>query len=254
MQRFSGKTVIVTGAASGFGEATARSFHAEGANVVLLDADEDNLNKVAEQFSKERSLAIACDIADSAAVNRAIKDAAEQFGQIDVLVNNAGIARPGQPEDISDETWASVINIDLNGTFYCARAAIPHLKKTKGNIINVASISGMGGDWNFPAYNAAKGGVVNLTRSLALDLGKHGIRVNSVNPGLSRTAMGKGLVEDEAKAKKFIERTALGRLGEPEDIASVIVFLASDAAGYVTGATIPVDGGTSASNGQPPME
>lgn len=249
---FAGKTVIVTGAASGFGKATATRFHKKGASVVLVDKDAETLKSVAEQFA-ENALAITCDVSDPEAVEQMFSRAIGHFGRLDVLVNNAGIAVPGQPDEIDNATWSRVIGTDLSSIFYCSRTAIPHLKKTKGNIVNVASISGMGADWNFPAYNAAKGGAVNLTRSLALALGKYGIRVNAVNPGLCSTAMGKALVEDPEKAKRFIERTALGRLGEPEDVAPVIVFLASPEAGFVTGATVAVDGGTSASNGQPPM-
>ncbi|GAN59838.1 3-oxoacyl-ACP reductase [Acetobacter cibinongensis] len=251
MTRFQQKTVVITGAARGFGAATAECFYKEGANLVLLDSAKQNQENTG--FAPDRVLFLECDISNSQAVNSAMQQAVQRFGGIDVLVNNAGIAHPGQPEDTTDDVWQKVISIDLSGTFYCARAAIPYLKKTRGSIVNVGSISGMGGDWNFPAYNAAKGGVVNLTRSLALDLGQYGIRVNSVNPGLSKTPMGQGLAQDSEKSRKFMERTALGRLGEPEEIAQVIVFLASDAASYVTGATVAVDGGTSASNGQPPM-
>jgi meso-butanediol dehydrogenase / (S,S)-butanediol dehydrogenase / diacetyl reductase len=146
-----------------------------------------------------------------------------------------------------------VMATDLDGVFFGCRAALPHLEKTKGSIVNTASVSGTGGDWTASPYNAAKGAVVNLTRSLALDLGRKGIRVNSVCPSLTRTGMTADMMEDEARLGKFRERIPLGRVCEPREVAAVIAFLASDDASFVTGANVAVDGGVSASNGQPPL-
>ncbi len=144
-----------------------------------------------------------------------------------------------------------MIATDVDGVFFGCRAAIPHLEKTKGAIINTASVSGTGGDWGMSPYNAAKGAVVNLTRALALDLGKKGIRVNAVCPSFTRTGMTENMLKDERLVAKFKERIPLGRICEPEEVAAVIAFPASSDASFVTGAMIAVDGGVSASNGQP---
>ena len=151
----------------------------------------------------------------------------------------------------SFEDWRAVLSVDLDGVFLCAKAALPHLKRSRGTIVNVASVSGIRGDWAMSAYNAAKGGVVNLTRSLALELGEYGIRVNAIAPSLTITEMTAGVVSQDALVAKFNERFALGRYAVADDIAGPILFLASDDARFVTGAILPVDGGVTASSGQP---
>jgi len=143
------------------------------------------------------------------------------------------------------------MSVDLDAVFYGTRAAAPELKKTRGCIINTASVSGLGGDWGMSAYNAAKGGVVNFTRAAALDLASHGVRVNSVCPSLTMTGMTADVKDNPAWVARFMERVPLGRAAEPEDIAGVAAFLASDDARYVTGVNLPVDGGVTASSGQP---
>jgi meso-butanediol dehydrogenase/(S,S)-butanediol dehydrogenase/diacetyl reductase len=253
MQRFQQKVVIVTGAASGIGEATARRFSSEGASVALVDRNEIPLAKVASDLPGPQPLAHVADVSDHQAVEAMVDTVVSRFGRLDVLVNNAGIFEGGDPVEISNDQWRKVLATDLDGVFYGCRAALPHLEKTKGSIINTASVSGLGGDWGMSPYNAAKGAVVNLTRSLALDLGKKGVRINSVCPSLTRTGMTADMMDDKELIAKFAERIPLGRVCEPHEVAAVIAFLASDDASFMTGANVTVDGGVSASNGQPPQ-
>ena len=253
MQSFENKVVVITGAASGIGAATARRFAQEGASVVVVDCQRDKLNKVMAELPPDRTMQHEADVSSSASVNSMMQAVIDRFGKLDVIVNNAGVFGGGDPEDIDDEQWRKVITTDLDGVFYCCRAAIPHLKKTKGCIVNTASVSGLGGDWGMSPYNAAKGGVVNLTRALALDLGPAGVRVNAVCPTITRTDMTTSMLGNDAVMAKFKERIPLGRHCEPEEVAGVIRFLASDDASFVTGSNFVVDGGVSASNGQPPQ-
>ena len=252
MKRFAKKTIIVTGAASGIGRATAERFSKEGANVVLADIADD-LNEVAGTLPDDRTLAVKTDVSKSKEVDALIEKTVERFGRLDVLVNNAGIAPMGGISDLSDEEWQSTLDVDLNSVFYASRSAIPHLKKSKGSIVNTASVSGTGGDWGLTAYNAAKGGVVNLTRSMALDLGESGVRVNSVCPSMTRTGLTEDMMDDDELISAFEKRIPLGRVCEPEEVAAVIAFLASEDASFVTGTNMSVDGGVSASNGQPAL-
>ncbi|WP_158045912.1 SDR family NAD(P)-dependent oxidoreductase [Skermanella pratensis] len=253
MERFKGKTVIVTGAGSGIGAATARRFSDEGAAVVLSGRSGDKLEAVAKDLPGDRTLVHVADVADQRAVEGLVAAAVERFGRLDVMVNNAGIAPTGPITEAPVEDWHAVIATDVNGVFYGCRAAVPHLVKTGGSIVNVSSVSGLGGDWNMSFYNAAKGAVTNFTRSLALELGAKGVRVNAVNPSLTFTDLTADMKDDAELMAKFKERIALGRAADPEDIAPVIAFLASDDARFVTGVNLPVDGGLSASNGQPPQ-
>ncbi|WP_247887429.1 SDR family oxidoreductase [Azospirillum sp. SYSU D00513] len=253
MQRFIGTVAIVTGAGSGIGAATARRFAAEGASVILAGRTESKLRAVADGLDPDRTLVHAVDVSDQPAVERMVAAAVDRFGRLDVLVNNAGVATTGPLTETSTEDWRKVMATDVDGVFYGCRAAVPHLLKTKGCIVNTSSVSGLGGDWNMSVYNAAKGAVTNFTRSLAMELGPKGVRVNAVNPSLTFTAMTEDIKEDEALLAKFRERIPLGRAAEPEDIAGVIAFLASEDARFVNGVNLPVDGGLSASNGQPPQ-
>ncbi|HEY0425351.1 MAG TPA: SDR family oxidoreductase, partial [Rhodopila sp.] len=173
------------------------------------------------------------------------------FGRIDVLVNNAGVAPAGPFAEAPIADWRRVMATDVDGVLFCCRAALPHLLETRGCIVNTSSVSGLRGDWNMSFYNAAKGAVTNLTRALALELGERGVRVNAVNPSFTITDMTKDMEQDSALMERFKERIPLGRPAQPDDIAGVIAFLASDDARFVTGVNLPVDGGLSASNGQP---
>lgn len=252
MNRFQDKTVIVTGAASGIGQGIAQRFADEGANLVVCDIDEARLREASAAWPASRTLARHVDVSDFSQVEQLVAAAIEQFGSLDVLVNNAGVARGGTVEEVTLDEWQRTIAVDLTGVFHGCRAAMPALLKARGSIVNTASVSGLGADWGMCAYNAAKGGVVNLTRSIALDYGARGVRCNSVCPSLTRSAMTDDMLADEALVAKFMERLPLGRVAEPADIAAVVAFLASDDARFVNGVNLPVDGGVMASNGQPP--
>src|ERR1700761_2097181 len=252
-ERFKGKIVIVTGAASGIGEATARRFVAEGAKVALVDRTKDSLEKVAKSLPGDQVMVQAADVSDSSAVDGMVAAVVDSFGRLDVIGDTARVHEVGDPTSITDEKWRSVISTDVDGVFYGCRAALPHLEKTKGSIVNTASLSGLGGDWSMSPYNAAKGAVVSLTRALAIEMGKKGVRINAVCPSLTRTGMMADMMDDKNLLAKFAERIPLGRVCDAKEIASVIAFLASDDASFMTGANVAVDGGVSASNGQPPQ-
>ncbi|MBP1294161.1 meso-butanediol dehydrogenase/(S,S)-butanediol dehydrogenase/diacetyl reductase [Bradyrhizobium elkanii] len=249
--RFHGKVIIVTGAASGIGEATARRFVVEGAKVAMIDRDEASLEKVTKSLPADQVMVQAADVSDSRAVDEMVAAVVGGFGRLDVIVNNAGVHEGGDPASITDEKWRKVMSTDIDGVFYGCRAALPHLENTKGSIVNTASVSGTGGDWGMSPYNAAKGAVVDLTRALALDLGKKGIRVNAVCPSLTRTGMTEDMMDDNKLLAKFAERILLGRVCEPQEVAAVIAFLTSDDASFMTGANVAVDGGVSASDNRP---
>lgn len=253
MNRFTNTVVIVTGAGSGMGEATARRFATEGASVVLVGRNREKLERVAKSLPSEKAFIKVADVSKWEDVQALVSDTVERLGKLDVLVNNAGVAVMSTLENTSLEDWHKVMAIDVDGVFHGCKAAMPHLIKSAGCIINVSSVSGLGGDWRMSAYNAAKGAVSNLTRSLALEYGSQGVRVNAVCPSLTLSDMTAGMGDDKALMAKFAERIPMGRGAEPEEIADVIAFLASRDARFVNGVNLPVDGGLSASNGQPPQ-
>lgn len=250
-KRFEGKVVLVTGAGSGIGAATAKRFALEGALVVLSARTQEKLKTVAADMDAENTLIHPADVSQQPAVEGLIEATIKRFGQLDILVNNAGIAPNGSFLEAKDEDWHKVFATDVDGVFYACRAAVPHLLKTKGAIVNVSSVSGLGGDWNQSFYTAAKGAVTNFTRSLAMELGGQGVRVNAVNPSFTLTELTQDMTQNEALMAKFQERIPMGRGAQPEEVAAAIAFLASEDASFVNGVNLPVDGGLSASNGQP---
>ena len=251
MNRFLDKVVIVTGAGSGIGAATARRFLQEGAFVVLNGRRENKLRETIAGFDAAKALIHPGDVSDEAYVKRLVADTVASFGKLDVLVNNAGIAIFGSFEKTTTQDWRKIMGTNLDSVFFGAREALPHLLKTKGCIVNLSSASGLGGDWGMSSYNAAKGAVTNFTRALALEYGSRGVRINAVAPSFTSTDATVDLEKSEAVVAAFRDRLPLGRSAKPEEIAGVIAFLASEDASFINGVILPVDGGLGASNGQP---
>jgi meso-butanediol dehydrogenase/(S,S)-butanediol dehydrogenase/diacetyl reductase len=251
MNRFTDKTVLVTGAASGMGLAATRRFLAEGARVVMLDIDEAGLAQAAAQFPQDRVLVHAGDTAEQATATAAVKATVARFGGIDILINNAGIASEGDIMQTSEEDFMRVMAVNVAGYFHMAKAAMPELVKTKGAIVMTSSVSGLGGDWEMFAYNTSKGAVSNMVRAMAMDAAKDGVRVNAVNPSFTKTGMTEDMVSDPELVAKFKERMPLGAPEDADGVAAAMAFLASDDARLITGVNLPVDAGLRASNGQP---
>ncbi|ELA7324360.1 MULTISPECIES: SDR family NAD(P)-dependent oxidoreductase [Vibrio] len=249
MRGLKNKVALVTGSANGIGLAIAKRLYEEGANVALADWNEEQLANAVEGFDKQRVSAHSMDVSDPEKVAALISDVVTRFGKLDILVNNAGVHVPGSVIEGSVEDWKKISGVNIDGVVYCAKFALPELLKTKGCMVNTASVSGLGGDWGAAFYCASKGAVVNLTRAMALDHGADGVRINAVCPSLVKTNMTNGWPQDIRD--KFNERIALGRAAEPEEIASVVTFLASDDASFINGVNLPVDGGATASDGQP---
>lgn len=235
------KVALVTGAGQGMGRAIAQRFAAEGATVVALDLNVEAAQQTLEGLGGKH-LARALNVADSAAVNALVDEVVTKLGRVDVLVNNAGTGGMDSFTEMSDEAWARVIGVNLNGAFYCARAAVRAMLKTGGGtVVNVGSTSSVSGDG--PAhYVTSKAGIQGLTRVMAKELAKSGVRVNTLVPGPTNTPMMQGIPQEWADA--IIAGVPMGRMAEPEDIAKVAVFLASDDSGFVTGQSVAVNGGS----------
>jgi 3-oxoacyl-[acyl-carrier protein] reductase len=244
MQQLVGKVAIITGGAKGIGKATALKFLAEGAAVAIWDIDESagaaTLREAAGQGGQARFYRV--DTTDFAAASAAARKVDEDFGGIDILVNNAGITRDASLKKMTPEQWRTVIDVNLTGVFNCTKAVFPFLEQRgSGRILNAASVVALYGNFGQTNYAATKSGVIGMTKVWARELGRKGITVNAVAPGFIQTEMVETIPEHilvEVKAK-----TPLGRLGQAEDIANAYAFLASDAAAFITGATLSVDGG-----------
>jgi 3-oxoacyl-[acyl-carrier protein] reductase len=251
-KRLLDKNVIVTGAARGMGLAIAKALYEEGARVAIIDIDAKGVMDAAQQLDSKSSRAIGrrVDITNKAEIANLVKEIKKLWGSVDILVNNAGGAlnTPYVLEQIEEKDWNLVVDVNLKGTFLCSQAVIPEMVKQKGGVI--VNISALAGHWRASLagvqYVAAKAGVEGLTRQLAYDWGKYGIRVNAVAPTVTLTGdRVKGLWEEKSgeEKKKVLSDIPLGRLGTPGEVASVVVFLASNESSYITGITIDVSGG-----------
>ncbi|MBP6381648.1 MAG: SDR family oxidoreductase [Pseudomonadales bacterium] len=254
--RLGGKVAVITGGASGIGAAAARLFVAEGACVVLGDLDESAGHVLAGELNAQAGERVAVflrsDVTSLREIEALVAAAERDFGRLDIMFNNAGIGSFGDTVTLDVAQWKQVIDVDLNGVFHGCKAAIPALRRAGGGaIVNTASISGIGADYGFAAYNAAKAAVINYTRTVALDHAGENIRCNAVCPGWIDTPLTGGTMGIEPLAKAWREAIPLRRAGQPGEIARVALFLVSDDASYVTGTTVVADGGLTASNGQP---
>jgi 3-oxoacyl-[acyl-carrier protein] reductase len=239
---FAGKTFVVTGAARGIGRVLGERAAAAGAGVAFLDVVEDSVRQAAESVGGATARGYRCDVSSfedaEAVVGRVVAD----FGRVDVLVNNAGITRDRLFVRMSPEDWAQVLAVNLTGAFNMTKAVAPLLLKQRGGaIVNIASVVGLAGNAGQANYAASKAGLIGLTKSLAREFAPRGVRVNAVAPGFIRTAMTDALTEEAQNQMK--QAIPLARMGEPNDVADVVLFLASDLASYVTGQVINCDGG-----------
>ena len=246
---FAGKTIIVTGATSGIGRASAEAFGRERGSVVLVGRQEGALAEAADAVRAAGGQAATCsaDLTAADAPERIVNAALAAFGHLDVLVNAAGVIATGALEATTDEIWDTMMAVNLRAPFRLMRAAAPHLTARKGAVVNVSSVNGLRSFPNVLAYCVSKAGVDHLTRCAAIEMAPAGVRVNAVNPGVTVTNLHRRSGMTEPQYAAFLERSKethpIGRPGQPDEIAALILFLASDRAGWMTGETIPIDGG-----------
>ena len=256
--RFDGKVAVITAGGSGIGAATARRFVQEGAAVVVADLSGKRAQAVAQELSDGggRAVWLKMDAAEPEGVEATVNLALDRYGRLDVMFNNAGLAELGRLEEYSIEGWNRVLAVTLTSVFLGMKYCLPIMhRQGAGTIINTASISGTGADYGMASYNAAKAGVINLTRTAAIENATRNIRVNCVCPGAINTRVAQLLGGERADEFRRVQGQAhpIGRMGEPEEIANTVVFLASDEASFITGEAIRVDGGVTARTGLPDL-
>jgi NAD(P)-dependent dehydrogenase (short-subunit alcohol dehydrogenase family) len=245
--RLNGKVAIVTGAGTGIGRACALALAREGAKLALVGRRKELLESVAAEIGPE-ALAVSCDVSQKAEIRRVLDQTFSHFGSIDVLLNNAGVLHIGTAEQISEEQWDETFNVNVRGVWLLSTAALPFMRRARGgSIINMASVLGINGARNRASYAASKGALVLLTKCMAIDHGHEKIRVNAICPSFIETDLTAAVLskatDPDAVRKERISAHPAGRLGLPEDIAGLAVYLASDESAWVTGAAFPVDGG-----------
>ena len=258
------KVVLVTGASKGLGKAIAEAFAAEGSRVALTARNQRELEQIVQEIQQRggQAIALAADLTNANAVNHLVAETIAHFGTVHVLVNNAGsIGRFAAFEELSDDDWANLFNVNLFSAVHITRAVLPAMRKQHwGRIINMASESGIQPDPEMPHYNASKAAMINLTKSLSKAYAKDGILVNTISPAFIKTPLVEHMLADQAAVKRITVQQAeeeflchnrphieLGRAGKPEEVAAAVVFLASEAASFITGANLRVDGGSVAS-------
>ncbi|MEI7553935.1 SDR family NAD(P)-dependent oxidoreductase [Candidatus Chlorohelix sp.] len=251
--RLEGKVALITGAGNGIGRITARLFASEGASVVISDRLDADLRETERLIASDGGsvTAIVCDVTNAAQVQASVNLALETYGKLNILVNNAGIGRnPARITELSEEDWDITLNVNLKGVFLGMKYAIPAMKQEGGSIINLASVAGIVGTPKLSAYGASKAGVIQLSKTAALECARYGIRVNAVCPSWTKTNMvdlfTNSTPNPQATEQGMANAIPLGRLGHPEEIANAILFLASEESSFITGATLPVDGGLTA--------
>lgn len=240
----SGKVSLVTGGAQGIGKAIALELASAGASVAIGDVQFDGVEKVAEEVRSHgaQALSLEMDVADASSVKSAVEAVIEEFGQIDHLINNAGITRDNLLMRMKPEEWASVIAVNLTGVFNCTQAVVRYMmKRRSGRIVNISSVIGQMGNPGQTNYGSTKAGVIGLTKSVARELGSRGITVNAIAPGFIKSPMTDALSPEIRE--RLMENVPLRRLGEPKDVAKAVLFLVSDDASYITGSVINVNGG-----------
>ncbi|WPZ34555.1 SDR family oxidoreductase [Thalassobaculum sp. OXR-137] len=250
MARFDDKAVLVTGAASGIGAAVALMFAKENARLALIDKPG---SPIPEEIGRQSSAIIPCDLGDPVAAENAVSRCQAALGGIDIVSYNAGFPVQGPRSDITPDEWRAHFDADVHGIYFLIRAARAALMAARGCVVNTTSIAALGGDPGMPAYDAAKGAALQLTNSLALELGPHGVRVNSVCPTLIKSPNAEPVERDAELYERVTGSIPLRRIGEPEEVAAAVLWLAGPEASYINGVALPVDGGLSASNGQPDM-
>ncbi len=247
MNRLRGKVAVVTGGNAGIGEAIAKAFARAGASVVITGRRQGELDRVVNDIVEEqgKAFAIAGSVTDESHVQETVRRTVQQFGRLDILVNNAGVGDFGKRlHEIDDATWAQVMDVNLTGVFRMTRAVLPQmLTQGNGAIVNISSVASLLGLPTLPAYAASKGAIDAVTRALAVDYAKDGIRCNVVNPGLIDTPMAAPLMSNPEQLNPILLHYPIRRAGKPEEVANMVLYLASDEAAWVTGGTFPIDGG-----------
>ena len=247
--RLENKVALISGGARGMGAVEAKLFAKEGAKVIIGDMLEDEGRKVEAEINEAGGVCVfvTLDVSDEDAWRKAVDEAVSRYGKLDILVNNAGIYRAHNVEETTADEWDHVMDINAKGVFLGTKHAIPAMREAGGgSIVNISSVAGLTGSMVTSAYNASKGAVRLLTKSTAIQYASDGIRANSVHPGTIETPMTEGFLADDAARQDRMDRTPIGRLGRPEDVAYGALYLASDEASFVTGSELVIDGGRTA--------